>query len=183
MKENYLKYYKDLKCAVEKISLSDYPELEKLEMFIKCSVFHWNRIRDKIILSQFENDEEEINFFKNIKPAFTGEIEYYTQRYQAFLFYPDADKLSNKSFWLLEFKRIAKFYSEHHDFFNYYHAGETSRDSVYFLRRNSGDCNFKHVRIYDFDEKMTTSHDWLIAKHFGYHKYQKFIRGNLQFII
>ena len=179
MKENYLKYYKDLKCAVEKIEIAESAELDKLEAWIKCSVFHWNRIKERTIITQFENEEEEIIFFKSIKPAFTGKIEYYTQRYQAYLFYPDADKFSNDNFWLLEIKRIAKFYNEQQEFFKYYLADETWSDYIYFLRRNNGCNDLKQARIYDFDEKMSTSHDWLIAKHIGYCQYQKFINDEL----
>jgi hypothetical protein len=40
---------------------------------------------------------------------------------------------------------------------------------------NRNGSNVKHARVYDFDEKMITSHDGLIAKHIGFYKYEKFI--------
>lgn len=36
----------------------------------------------------FARDEEEIYFFKFLKPKFTGELQYYKKLYQAILFKP-----------------------------------------------------------------------------------------------
>jgi hypothetical protein len=174
MKTNYLELYAELVREVNNILAKDLPESEKMELCFRCCIEYWNGLKLKIKLEGFTSDEDEIHFFKNIKPRFTGEIEYYTQRYHAILFLP-ADKELQLSFWEGELGRLNKFFGSYHEFFTYIENKKTDRDEKYFLRRNSDGSNIAHANVFDMDQQTATSHDWLLTNMIGYEKYEKFI--------
>jgi hypothetical protein len=47
----------------------------------RSGIDHCNKLKENIRRERFVIDEEEIHFFKDVKPRFTGGIDYYTERY------------------------------------------------------------------------------------------------------
>jgi hypothetical protein len=162
------------------ILASDLNEKEKMEACFRCGIGHWNQLKEKIKLEGFESDEQEIHFFKNIKPRFTGEIEYYTQRYHALLFLPEGDEKLQHDFWEGELGRMDKFFGAYHNFFDYYRSGKTSEDVRYFLLRNTDGSNIAHLNVFDIDQQTATSHDWLLTNMIAYEKYRKYVLLQLE---
>jgi hypothetical protein len=174
MNANFLELYEALVRDINAILARDLSDKEKMELCFRCCIEHWNRLKEEIKSEGFASDAEEIHFFRNIKPRFTGEIEYYTQRYHAILFLPPADASSRQDFWEGEIGRIDKFFGSFHIFFAYYSSGKTDQDDRYFLRRNSDGSNLAHANVFDMDQATATSHDWLLTNKIGYEKYKKF---------
>jgi len=179
MKTNFLEIYAALTSDVNSILEKDLPESEKMELCFRTCIDYWNGLKLKMKFEEFASEEEEIHFFKNIKPRFTGEIEYYTQRYHAILFLP-ADKQSQIDFWEGELGRLNKFFGSYHEFFNYIDSKKTDRDNRYFLRRNSDGSNIAHANVFDMDQQTATSHDWLLTNMIGYEKYKKFVLAEME---
>jgi hypothetical protein len=175
MNANFLELYEGLVRDINAILKKDSSDKEKMESCFRCGIEHWNRLKEKIKHEGFDSDAEEIHFFKDIKPRFTGEIEYYTQRYHAILFLPESDKQAQQFFWDGELGRLEKFFGSYHVFFDYYKTGKTDQDSRYFLRRNSDGSNIAHANVFDMDQQTATSHDWLLTNMIGYEKYKKFV--------
>jgi hypothetical protein len=175
MKANFLELYEELVRDINAILKKNSTEKEKMESCFRCAIEHWNSLKEKIKSEGFDSDEEEIHFFKNIKPRFTGEIEYHTQRYHAILFLPETDAQARQLFWQGELGRIDKFFDSYQIFFDYYKAGKTDRDARYFLRRNSDGSNIAHANVFDMHQETTTSHDWLLTNMIGYEKYRNFV--------
>ena len=88
---------------------------------------YWVRLRTLIAGYQFSSITEEIDFFKNVKPLFTSEIEYYGLVYMAKLFRPETTH-ALEIFWMREFMRLEKFTSENTEFYLYYKNDETFMD-------------------------------------------------------
>jgi hypothetical protein len=180
MKANFLELYESLVRDINAILKQDSSDTKKMESCFRCGIDHWNRLKEKIKSEDFATDEEEIHFFKDIKPRFTGEIEYYTQRYHALLFFPADDKQTQQLFWEGEISRIDKFFGSFHAFYDYHKLGKTDRDKRYFLRRNSDGSNLPHANVFDMDTQTATSHDWLITNMIGYEKYRRFVLAEMQ---
>jgi hypothetical protein len=87
---------------------------------------------------EFSSPQEEITFFKTIKPKFTSLVEFYSIMYRAEIFAPE-NKIEKEEYWLSEKKRAQQFLSENAEFANYIKKGETFADENYFLR-SSKDC-------------------------------------------
>jgi hypothetical protein len=180
MEVNFLKLYKDLADEISLILRGEGPEIEKFESCFRCGIRYWENLKEKIKKNYFKNDEEEIHFFKYVKPKFTGLIEYYTQRYQAFLFLPDKDTASKLYFWNMELKKIDRFYDSQQAFIRYYQSGDKDLDELYFLRAESDCSNFQYARVYDLDSETATSHDWLVSRMVAFELYRSYIKEELE---
>lgn len=93
---------------------------------------------DKQLLSAgFKDEEDEIVFFKHIRPKFTSLVEFYSIVYRAELFLPEthADRIE---FWKNELQRAELFLDAHRDLHEYIKDEETFRDQEFFLRSANG---------------------------------------------
>ena len=126
----------------------------------------------------FPGDPEEIDFFKRIKPSFTGQLEYYMLVYQYQLFCPwgDTDVAGYRQ---KEQKKIERFRETHAPFLNYCASGQTDKDAVFFLRKyyiNDGDQEPRpYVRMHDKDPKWMSSYDWILTLNVGFDLYEQFL--------
>jgi hypothetical protein len=180
MKSDFLGAYEILSTEIRDILARDIPDLAKMEACFMTALAHWEKLKEKIKQEEFDGDQEEIFFFKNTKPRFTGLVEYYTQCYQAMLFVPDKGSATVLYFWRSELKRIERFFALNRDFVQYYEQGNTDLDEIYFLRVYSDLSNFEKARVYDLDEATSSSHDWLVSKMIGLRMYRQVVEKEIE---
>ncbi len=180
MNTNYLGQYERMVTGLNEILKKEINDKEKMELCFRCCIDNWNILKEKIISRGFESDANEILFFKSTKPRFTGEIEYYIQRYHALQFLPEKEKQLQINFWHGELSRLDKFFAAWQEFFTYHKSGKTDRDELYFLRRNNDGSNINHAAVYDLDQRAASSHDWLLSCMIAYEKYKCHIDKELQ---
>ena len=109
MDVRYLLLYNDMLACIERCFDIDLPELEQAESCFWITSNYWNRLKELKSPLIFENEEDEIDFFKNVKPGFTGMIEYYTILYEGLLCEPE-DPVNAIFYWTQELKRFSRFY-------------------------------------------------------------------------
>ena len=80
---------------------------------------HWNALKKAMIDYRFGSGEEEVYFFKNVKPLFTSKLE---------LFHLLKAGIINP------FIRLETFKEKHTDFYQYYQSGRTDKDREWFVR-------------------------------------------------
>jgi len=175
MNANFLELYELMVIDLKKILESDLPEKQKMEDCFRAAIGHWNEIKVLIKSEGFSSDEGEIHFFKNIKPRFTAEIEYYTLCYHALQFLPDGDNTIKAAFWSGELSRLEKFFSVYHDFISYCQEARSDKDNLYFLRRNTEENGLAPARVFDMDAETTTVHSSLLSILIGYTKYRNHV--------
>jgi hypothetical protein len=141
----------------------------------KLSVEYWTRLNDCVKASQFTDSEEEIWFFKTMKPRFTSLIEYYTLIYHAELFMPSLSETETNAFWKKENEKAKKFYRQYSDFCKYYKAGRTDMDHVYFLRHDLKPSGTYGNRLYDTDPEMVAPYGHLATSLLAYDMYATYI--------
>jgi hypothetical protein len=179
MQKNYLWLYIELSKDLQSIHRLEKPEVNKIELCFTRSMQYWNKLKEFVKMHDFENEIEEIQFFKHVKPRFTGLIEYYIQIYRAHLFMPSKGHEERQAFWQNELLKIDKFYDTYNVFYEYYKSGASDQDHRWFLRRGGEVRSFKKVAIYDHDTNAVTSHDWLISLIVAYKKYRAYIYQQL----
>ena len=81
MSPEYQEYYQQLLAAFHSHEMEYRTEMEIIEACFKSSLDYWGKVCKAMKGSEFRNKEEEICFFREVKPAFTSFIEYYTYRY------------------------------------------------------------------------------------------------------
>src|SRR6202040_4359461 len=77
--------------------------------------------------------EDEIEFYKKVKPLFKSQIEFYNLLYQAEIFKPHDEAGTMKEFWILEQQKLDRFIKDNSDFYIYYKNQVTNQDEEYFL--------------------------------------------------
>jgi hypothetical protein len=147
----------------------------------KCFIVagnYWTEVRQTMVEYGFETTNEEVFFFKTVKPLFTSEFEYYSLLYHSVLFCP-ADEENARKFWNREILRLEDFRQQNKCFVEYYESGKTCLDAVYYTRIKVNEPDYVEVDAYDREPKTRSSHDHLIAKLKAIERYVQFAQCKL----
>jgi hypothetical protein len=165
----------------------DLPETERVESSFWIASNYWDKLkammkgRDKKVI-EFKDDNEEIDFFRNVKPRFTCHIEYYAILSEALQFVPK-DQKAVTHFWKEEYKRFGRFCSKNETFVSYYESGEQYGNSIYFLRENKQPGTFVTTVPYDADENLCSSHDRVLRSYLAHKMYNDYVRGRIKSLV
>lgn len=177
MKQRWIQLYGEM---ITDIWLCRKKELERINEIECCFQIAENyRMKLLELVSSYEFDctDEEIFFFKKLKPMFNAEIEYcglcnYAELFKRGIKNTDLPELER--FYRKELQRMEKFGSENPIFFNYVKEGKTEKDTEWFTRegRNTAKPEVKSRTSSLYDKLMGT---WLALE-----KYGKMIEGELK---
>jgi len=136
-------------------------------------------VKTWVIIHDFTSWENEITFFKIIKPKFIGSFIYYSRLVSFLSALPSSgDKLKRKVYEN-EFEHLQYFSLENKDFISYYRRNATYLDSKYFLRFKY-DLDVKlSIDIHSYDDRFSSSHDHLVSQIIANDCYEKFLRAEL----
>jgi hypothetical protein len=118
----------------------------------------------------FENDVEEIHFFKYYFPKFRGWVEYFALLYAGGLV--AASAVDEREFWKEEETITRNYFLKYQSLYNYYLSGSSNLDKTYFIRKN----NLSSPDNYS-DEYIATMHSILFAKFIAREKYLGYVRA------
>jgi hypothetical protein len=172
------KIYSFLKKELEE-NIEKGPFVKAVENNFIIAGNYWSELRATVAEYDFTNEEQEILFFKTIKPLFIAELEYYSLVYHSLLFCP-FDRSNQKKFWEREAKRPEDFKEQYRDFYLYHTSGRTDRDQQYYLRGNAKDASEMEFDSYDREPNSRTTHDNLIAKLWALERYAKYACSKLK---
>lgn len=128
----------------------------------------------------FRDDEEEIHFFKNIKPLILSKLIYYNDIYTLELRKPNGNKEVVKEHYKKKQAAIVDFCNNNLDFYQYYRSKATHLDRYYFLR---GHENYKlchNCGLLDKDPLFSTCCDHRVAKMLAYDMLEIYLQQRLQ---
>jgi len=121
-------------------------------------------LRDKLLECGFENEEEEICFFKEIKPQILSQLLYFNKIYTIELKRPNGSNLIQKNYYEHELDSLTLFFHKNLDFYQYYRSNAIHLDDYYFRR---GKPNIRlGVDSSQFinDTTFSTCYDYKVAK-------------------
>jgi hypothetical protein len=107
---------------------------------------------------KFQNQSEEIQFFKEVKPVFLSQYFYYKKLFAIRIFDSFKDAKSKQSNYYRLLQQLEKSLGKNLEFYEYFMSGNTSMDSHYFTRGNQ---NHKSPNQ---DESFSTRYDTKLAK-------------------
>lgn len=139
----------------------------------------WLVIQQEIENYQFADQQEEINFYKTVKPKFIALMDFFTLLYRAVLFQPDR-KAEKKKYWQRELKTCEAFLKKHQSFCRYCEQGNTGMDHIYFVQDNN-----QQPLIFGINEnnrQATTSYSHLLARVISIKKYQGYLQEKICFL-
>ena len=115
----------------------------------------------------FKNDEEEIHFFRCIKPQILGKLIYYNKIYRIETTCPVSNGKMYYSYFSGQLANLKREYIEHlcnSDFYRYYRSGRTDRDDNYFKRGNINYHDGLNSIVFEIDSEFSTFFDYKTAR-------------------
>jgi hypothetical protein len=140
----------------------------------------WFSIQQKIESYQFANLQEEIIFYKTLKPNFIALMDFFTLLYKSVLFQPD-DKAGKKKYWQGELKTCKTFLSRHKSICQYYEQGNTGMDHVYFVQQNNQQPLILGINENNWRRAYTAtiSYSHQLARVISIKKYQHYVQDKI----
>jgi len=164
----YAKINGDLEKELKKIELSNNDaniKVEKSIIVINASV---NELRKIVAARPFISKQEEIDFFKIMKPEIVSKLVYFVSIFNVESKRPKGGAKEQKKYFDAEIKKFQDYFNDNHVFYQYFRGGETYSDKKYFLRKN------KSIRIHKdcfgsyMDDNFAVNLDTTFAKFIGY---------------
>jgi hypothetical protein len=178
MKMQIEQLYKEMMAAITAKS----QQANKTDIVESCfwiASKHWELLKKNIDRSFFEYEGKEINFFRNIKPKFTSQIQYYTILAEVLLFVPEEHD-EQIIYWKDELKRYNRFCEKNEVFVAYYETKCVHMDSVFFVRVSEEWLPPQAPIIYDADMNFCSSHDHLVRGLLAHKMYYEFVKERLR---
>lgn len=120
-------------------------------------------LKNHILEEQFKIIEDEIMFFKNIKPKFTSKMIYFKKIRKLEALKPLGGKKTQREYYDNELFKLNSYFSENREFYNYYRLGSDFLDNKLFIRFN-GEIQYNlETFYYELDERFSTTHDFKVA--------------------
>ena len=163
---NFEEFIKNIDCTIyEKIdvdngNISVEVVLDVVE-FLQRSL---EDMRTYIVNHPFSNKEEEIYFFKHIKPEVLSRLLYFTEIYNTEMRKPHGSIEVLKKYYNDRLDELTSYFESNLDFYQYYRSKATHLDSHYFVR---GHIDFKlcpNCVPYDRDPEFSTCYDHKAAQ-------------------
>ncbi|MGH2565003.1 MAG: RteC domain-containing protein [Ginsengibacter sp.] len=170
--------YEEMLEDIEKCWKLQMPEPEQLECAFKIATGYWYKLKQTLHEHVFNTPDDEIAFYKYIKPKFTSHIEYLTLVNHALLFIPK-QKDFQLEYWEYEAERLERFTEKNKAFVEYYTKQSNQHDLQYFLPANYDLANYIVSKPYEVDGEFMTSHDHLVASFLAQQMYHEYVGKKL----
>ena len=126
----------------------------------------YEQLREMIISYSFLSVEDEICFFKELKPEILSKYIYFSKVYHIELKCPDGSKDCIREYLSTELDKLTYFFRNNIEFYQYIRSQSTHLDHFYFTRksiRSSTIPSFESFQ-YDTDPLFSTGYDYKLAK-------------------
>lgn len=175
------RFYSALENQLNEVTINGDSLAEQYKSSILLCKKAMAKLKNYISSYSFESVEDEIHFFKVIKPQFYSKYIYFINVYNFIMQKPTGSDDFVKDYINYELTDLKRFFDHNHSFYQYYRSGSTLMDQVYFTRGGFD----VHVELEDFeeDELYSTSHDYKLSKIIANEKYQDFLNLELQKLV
>lgn len=170
----------ELEEKINKISYDYDNPIDMCDKSIQAVVYHLKQLKDYVLTNQFKNTEEEIKFFKHIKPKFLSKLIYFKQIRKLETLKPLGSKKKQRKYFDKELNKLNVFFSENIDFYNYYRLGSNFLDHKIFIRGDMDINNNLDIFYYEMDHRFATTHDFKAARIISNEIFQKYIENKIR---
>lgn len=136
-------------------------------------------LKSWVITHDFDCWENEITFFKHLKPRFIAQFIYFSRLISVLSSLPHSGIKLKKNSYETELESLRYFSLENREFISYWRRNATYMDLKYFLRFKY-DLDVKLAPdVHSYDERFSTSHDHIISQIIAYDKYEIFLTSQI----
>ena len=138
-----------------------------------------NKLNSSILRHSFRSVDEEIKYFKEIKPKFLANIIFHLNCLQIESGRPKADETTLIKYFTRYSKLINQYNKANKEFHIYYRSGATHLDNKYFKRGKKDPKILIDSYVFNFDEKLSTTHEFKVAKLMAYERLVQYISNEI----
>lgn len=132
---------------------------KSIKICLECMI----ELRTQVIQKGFKNHQDEIHFFKEIKPRCISHLIYNNTVYKIETNYPNGDVKSKRKYLQMELSKLKSYFYDNLDFYRYYRTGSNYLDHKYFVRGKRDLRLNLDAHTYETDPDFSTSHDFKIS--------------------
>jgi hypothetical protein len=140
----------------------------------------FDRLKEFIVSYEFRDAEEEIHFFKNVKPRLCAHLIYYRAIYNIEMNRPVGSLEVQRTYLHKELEEIQDYINKRLDFYRYWRSGCTNLDEIYFMRDKTDMELYLESFYYELDPKFSTNYDFKVARIQANDMLQVFIQSELE---
>ncbi len=156
----------------------DIDSLKIIEEGIKISRDALRELHKRMSSKRF-SQEEEIYFFKCIKPTIHCELIYYATLYRIESKRPKSSVKSQIKFFNSGIDQFQNYFNENQDFYHYCRRNLTHLDKHYFTRKYTNIKLQVDTSILFLDEGFSTTHDAKVATFWAYEALIKYFKNEI----
>lgn len=154
---------KEIDTKIEQIECSEISMINKSLKASRIFADAYNQLKIFILSYTFQSEEEEILFFKEIKPRLCFRLIYYRKLYNIEMDRPTG--IEKQREYLNDLlNSINRYNCKRLDFIRYYRSGSSIFDSLYFLRGQADTEQYMETFSHEFDPNFSTNCDFKVAK-------------------
>jgi len=155
----------EIEKQIKKIEREEKNEITKSARILTFIESKLGELKKIIVKYDFKTEEEEILFFKEIKPKIVSKLIYYMSVYKIEMNRPKGSCSTIETYLLTELDRLKHFFDCNIEMYHYYRTGGTHFDRVYFLRNQDAVIPMNIASFYfERDVRFSTVYDYKIAR-------------------
>lgn len=155
---------KELNKQLQIIDLEEINLINKAQKSIACIKITLSKLKDFVLNNTFKDEEEEIQFFKEIKPGVFSQLIYHVKINNIESKRPMGSIEIQQNYLLSELLKLTMYFNSHLEFYRYYRMKSTFLDDKLFVRgREDFHLHLDNMMIY-VDPEFSTSQDFMVAK-------------------
>lgn len=141
------------------------------------------QLKSFVINYSFSDVNEEIHFFKYIKPSFLSEYIFNNKVLQILIRKPIGNNDVLLNYYENYLKEISCFFNAHQEFYQYNRLKSTYNDAIYFVRQKKELLHLTDASLNNFEPAFSSTHDYLVAQIIANDRLEIFLKDQIESII
>ncbi|MDD3321710.1 MAG: RteC domain-containing protein [Paludibacter sp.] len=157
--------------------------INKYQQTTECYYEIILQLKSFILNYPFSDINEEILFFKEIKPGFLSEYLFNNKVLQILIRRPIGNNDVLLDYYEKNLKEITCFFNAHQEFYQYYRLKSNYNDALFFVRQRKELLHLTDVSQNNFEPAFSSSHDHLVAQIIANDRLEIFLKEQIELII
>ncbi len=137
------------------------------------------KLKKQISIYKFPSPDDEIMFFKEIKPSIYSKMIYHFKVFNIEVQRPLGSTKTQIKYFHDEFNKIESFYFENVDFYSYIRNNMSDFDDKYFIRGKLNRCLYVDFCMCDEFCDFSTSHDYKLAQVLAFEQLSNYLNNEI----
>ncbi|MDD4991820.1 MAG: RteC domain-containing protein [Paludibacter sp.] len=180
MKFFSVKLSNTLNSQLKIIDLEEKDSIQRAQKSIVYIRSALGKLKTFIMNYTFKDEDEEILFFKEIKPGILSQLIYFIKINNIESKRPMGSIENQQKYLLHELEKLTVYFNNHLEFYRYYRMNSTFLDEIFFLRgKDDLHLHIDNLMIY-IDPDFSTSQDYMVAKIMANDRLEVFLKSELE---